>query len=134
MTITPFYAGLLALLFIYLSLRVIGRRQATRTSLGDGGDSLLMRRLRAHANFAEYVPLALILMALAELQGVSGWGLHTIGLCLVTGRVVHARALSREPEPAGGRVLGMLLTFAAMASAALTTIGLTAMAILDRLG
>ncbi len=68
MTITPIYAGLLTLLFVALSVRVIGGRRMAGVGLGDGGNRLLLRKTRAHGNFAEYVPFALILMALAELQ------------------------------------------------------------------
>ena len=70
MSVTPIYAGLLALLFILLSMRVIGTRRAARVALGDGGIPALLRRQRVHGNFAEYAPLALLLMALAELQGL----------------------------------------------------------------
>ena len=59
---------LLALFFVVLTFRVIGKRRVARISLGDGGDRGLLRRQRAHANFAEYVPLALILMICAEMQ------------------------------------------------------------------
>jgi uncharacterized membrane protein YecN with MAPEG domain len=37
-TITPIYAGLLGLLFLYLSGSVIVGRGGKKVSLGDGGD------------------------------------------------------------------------------------------------
>ena len=54
MVITVFYGSLLAPLFIMLAVRVIGVRRTARIALGDGGDDLLRRRIRVHANFAEY--------------------------------------------------------------------------------
>ena len=78
MTITPIYAGLLTLVFVALSVRVIGGRRMAGVGLGDGGNRLLLRKTRAHGNFAEYVPFALILMALAELQAGPGWVVHLL--------------------------------------------------------
>ena len=66
MEITALYASLLAPLFILLSVRVIGARRSARVPVGDGGNTVLLRRMRVQANFAEYVPFALLLMALAE--------------------------------------------------------------------
>ena len=55
-----------SLLFVVLSFRVIAGRRASSTALGDGSNPDLFRRIRVHSNFAEYVPLALILLGLAE--------------------------------------------------------------------
>lgn len=123
MVITAFYASLAALLFVFLSARVIRMRVSERVALGDGGDEMLGRRLRAHGNFAEYAPLALVLMALAESQGASVWILHGLGLLLLAGRSIHAFAVSRSPEPLKLRVLGMGLTFTALIGGALTNLG-----------
>ena len=62
MVVTPLYAALLALWFVVLSLHVIRCRREARVSLGDGGNGRLQRAIRAQANFAEYVPLALVLL------------------------------------------------------------------------
>lgn len=121
-TITPIYAALLAILFVALSFRVIGFRRANRVSLGDGDNSDLLRRVRVHGNFAEYVPFALLLMLLAELQGTSGWVLHMLGLLLLTGRILHAVAITNGQM--GGRVGGMVLTFLTLISAALINLAL----------
>ena len=123
MTITPIYAGLATLVFVALSFRVIAQRRASGVTLGDGDDRLLRRRLRVHGNFAEYVPLALLLMALAELQDAAAWLLNLIGLALIAGRLIHAWGVSREPEEIRLRVLGMSLTFAALIAGALTNLG-----------
>ena len=112
--ITPIYACVLALIFIYLTFCVIGFRRGNQIGLGDGGDKTLLRRIRAHSNFAEYAPFALILMAFAELAGAPGWQLHIIGTLLVLGRLLHAIGFGREPETMNLRVAGMLMTIFAL--------------------
>lgn len=119
--VTALYAGLLAILFVGLSLRVIGGRHRAGLSLGEG-DRALLRRIRAHANFAEYVPLALILLGLAEGLGTPRWILHGLGLGLLAGRLAHAWGVSGEPEDLRFRMAGMASTF--------TVIGLGAAACL----
>jgi uncharacterized protein len=108
MIITPFYTGLLALLFFALSMRVVAVRG--RVSLGDGGDPDVLRRMRGHANFAEYVPLILLMMAFLELRHVGGLALHAIGIALVVARVLHGVALSFTSKWRFGRFFGALLT------------------------
>ena len=125
LTITALYAGLLSLHFIVLSLRVIRTRRESRVPLGDGGDQALLRSLRVQANFAEYVPLGLILIALAEAQQLAGWLLHGLGLALLIGRLLHAAGVSRDPEPYRLRVAGMSLTFTVLALGATLNIGLS---------
>jgi len=61
MTILPIYAALLALLFVLLSIRTIRTRHSRGVALGHGDDPAMLRAMRVHANFAEYVPLALLL-------------------------------------------------------------------------
>lgn len=134
MIVTPLYAGVLALLFLVFSVRVIGRRRAARVGLGDGGDRLLLRRQRVHGNFAEYVPLILVLMALAELQGLPGWALHTLGIALLIGRAAHGFGVGREPEPRLARVIGMATTLSVLGSAALTVIAMSVPAMLAGAG
>ena len=119
MPITALYAALLSVLFLYLSFRVIGRRRAQKVEIGDGADKELLRRMRVHANFAEYAPWVIILTGLAESMKAPGLLLHAIGLALLAGRVAHAYALSQTPHVMPMRVAGMMLTFAAMAGGAI---------------
>src|SRR5207248_9924879 len=104
MIVTPFYAGLLALIFFVLSMRVVAVRG--RVSLGDGGDPMVLRRMRGHANFAEYVPLILLMMALLELGRSPAWALHAVGAVLVIARVLHGIALSFSSKWRFGRFYG----------------------------
>jgi uncharacterized membrane protein YecN with MAPEG domain len=110
MIVTPIYAGLLALLFFVLSLRVVKLR-GHGASLGDGGNPVLLRRIRAHGNFAEYVPFILLMMGMLELSHFSSYLLHALGVTLVIARLLHAYALSFTEKFKFGRFWGTALTF-----------------------
>ena len=114
--ITAFYGGLLGITFIYLSILVVQRRKTTKISLGDGGDHHFLGVIRAHGNFAEYVPLTLVLMLVAELNHAHFMLLHLVGACLLIGRVVHAYGLRHHSGASWQRVYGMLLTFGALSA------------------
>jgi uncharacterized protein len=117
--VVPFYAALLAALYIFLSIRVVRMRVANRIGLGDGSHPRLRRAIRVHANFSEYVPLALILLAFVEMQQSAPPFVHALCLSLLLGRFIHAYAVSQENEPVRLRVAGMVLTFVAIGGAAL---------------
>ena len=112
--ITPLYAGLLVLWYLVLVWRVVHHRRRARVSLGDGGDPALQRAIRGHANFAEYVPLALLMMAMLELSRTSIYVLHALGLALLIGRLLHGYALSFTPRFSFGRTGGTVLTVAVL--------------------
>lgn len=118
MYVTPLFAGILALVFYTLALRVILARGRFSVGLGDGGERLMLRYIRVHGNFAEYVPLVLILMMMGELLEAPFWLTTIIGAVLVAGRMLHAVGVSREPEISGSRQIGMGLTFTALLLAA----------------
>jgi uncharacterized membrane protein YecN with MAPEG domain len=120
MPTTALYASLLAFLFVFLSVRVIRTRRGAHVALGDGGDRLLLRRMRVQANFAEYVPLALILIGLAESLGAPAALLHGLGTGLVAGRASHAFGVSRDPEDFRFRVAGMGATLTIILAAGAT--------------
>ncbi|NGN97231.1 membrane-associated protein [Grimontia sp. S25] len=118
--ITPIYAALLCLVFIYLAMRVIKFRRGYKVALGDGDEKLLNKAIRAHGNFAEYVPFALLLMLMVELQlDQQSPYLHVLGIALLLGRLLHAYAVSQPTEPLKFRVYGMLLTFTVLIASAL---------------
>lgn len=120
----PLYAALLALLYIYLSVRTIGLRRKLQVVLGPGDNPEMLRAMRVHANFAEYVPLALILIYLVEAQGTAAWLVHALGAALLLGRCLHAYGVSQVQETFAFRVSGMVLTF--------TVLGVSAGLILTR--
>lgn len=109
MFVTPLYAGILTLWFVLLSLRVANLRRRG-ISFGDNGDIGVTRVVRAQANFAEYVPLALLLMGFVEVSRYSIYLLHAFGITLVVARLFHGLALSFG-RPRFGRVAGTALTF-----------------------
>ncbi len=117
--ISPLYAGLLALLFLWLSLRVVKGRRAHKVSVGDGGEKDMVKRMRVQANCAEYAPIGLILLAMLELQGVAGGWVHAGGLALLAGRVLHAWGFGRTPQVVRARIWGMYLTIGSIAGMAL---------------
>jgi uncharacterized membrane protein YecN with MAPEG domain len=125
MPITAFYASLLAGLYLVLSARVIGWRRSRRVELGDGEDPQLLRRMRVHANFAEYVPFTLLLMALAENMTPPRPLIHVVGILLVVGRAMHAYGLSQTPHILRYRVGGMVLTLLALGIAAMICFSLS---------
>lgn len=101
----------LALIYFVLSVRVVRGRFKLRVSMGDGGNDDLQTRIRIHGNFAEYVPLLLIFLALFELAGVDKFVLGIGGVVLVVARLLHAFGMPRRP-PNFYRVAGTALTFA----------------------
>lgn len=120
--VTAGYAGLLALGYVLLSVRVIRSRRRAKVPLGGGDHPPLERAMRAHGNFAEYVPLALILLMLAELGGAAAWLLHAAGLALLAGRIIHAYGVSQIEEDYRFRVAGMALTLTALGLAAVLSL------------
>jgi len=112
--VTPLYAGLLALWFLVLTWRVIQRR-GKGTWIGDGGDQALLRVIRGHANFAEYVPLALLMMGFLEVSRFSIYVLHALGIVLLVARLLHGYALSFTEHFPFGRFWGSTLTFIVLA-------------------
>jgi uncharacterized membrane protein YecN with MAPEG domain len=109
--VTSLYAALLGFVLLWLSIRVIGHRRRARVAIGTGEDQGLLRASRAQGNFVEYVPMALILLALLELSGASALMLHALGAGLLGGRVAHGIGIGQEPENLKLRQIGMALTF-----------------------
>jgi uncharacterized protein len=124
-SITASYAAVLGLGYVYLSMR-IGILRWRLNSYMEERDIKLRRLVRVHANFSEYVPFALLLIAIAELLGTPAPLLHLLGASLVLARVLHAIGVAREPEPIWLRVIGFTITLAVIAIAACTSLYLVA--------
>jgi len=123
-TVSLLFAALHALLLIGLSLSVVLQRRSARVGLGDGGDAVLARRIRVQANFIEYVPLALLLLALLELGGLARMWVWVFGSVLLLGRMLHAVGLSGSAGTSKGRLYGTLLTWIGLVAMALTGVWL----------
>ncbi len=117
MSVTPLYAGLLALWFVVLGVKVVDERRRHKVGFGDGGKPPLQRAIRGHANFSEYVPLALLLLAVLELSRFPAYVLHGLGATLLAARLLHGYALSFTQHFPFGRVTGAALTFTVIAVA-----------------
>lgn len=116
------YAALLGLFYVWLSFRVTGIRRRTGIAIGHAGNDAMERGMRAQANFNEYVPLSLLLIALAGVTGTAPVLINLLGLALVLGRLLHAYSLLvHEPRHGryGLRVAGMVLTFSTLLIASL---------------
>jgi len=105
MMVTLVTAGCCGLLYFILSLRVVQLRQAHKVTIGDGGHDPLLSRIRAHANFAEYVPIILILMGLIEMRTGTTELLTATGIVLFLIRIAHALGMAR-PAPNAFRIVG----------------------------
>lgn len=108
--VTTLIACILAALFMRLSLGVIRLRRQHKVGLGSGGVDDLERAIRAQANFVEYVPIALILMACLELNGAPLWLIAIPGIALVAGRMIHAKGINQPPPHFSNRIIGMKFT------------------------
>jgi uncharacterized membrane protein YecN with MAPEG domain len=122
--ITALYAGLLGLLFLVLCWQVVDHRRRGKIGLGTGGNMDLERAIRVHGNFAEYVPLFLVLLLLAELGGAAGWLLHVLGGSFLLSRVAHAWGLSKSGGTSPGRFYGTLFTWITLLLVALLNLWL----------
>lgn len=114
MPVTPLYAALLGLMFVALSVRTIRLRRRYRVAIGDGRNAELQRAMRVNANFAEYVPLTLLLVWFVELHDGPRLHVHALGIALLCGRVLHAWGVSQVRENFRYRTAGMALTFGVM--------------------
>jgi len=100
------YTALLGLLLIALSIRVVLARRRFRVGLGVGTEEGMQQAVRVQANFAEYVPLAVVLLVMAELTDMPIIAVHAAGIVLVTSRLLHAWGLSQSPGRTFGRFYG----------------------------
>jgi uncharacterized membrane protein YecN with MAPEG domain len=87
-----------------------------KIGIGDAGNHQMLRAMRVHSNFAEYVPLSLLMLYLVENQGANPLLIHSLGLCLLVGRLSHAFGVSQENENFTFRVAGMAMTFTTLLS------------------
>ena len=108
--ITPFYAAFIALIFVVLSVRTLLLRRRLGIAIGTGEDLKLTRAMRVHSNFAEYVPIALILIYFLEVGTDTDVWIHVLCVSLIAGRLFHAYGVSQIKEDYRFRVAGMILT------------------------
>ena len=123
--ITGIFAGLNTILLLYLSIQVISYRRTKQIAFGDKDDVGLIRRMRAQANAAEYMPISLILLGLTEGMSAPGWAVGLWGAALLCGRVMHGLSFASKDTKVHFRyrVVGMHLTLWPLLAAAAGLIG-----------
>ena len=109
--VSPLYVGLACLMIVALALVVSLRRNKFRVGLGDGNQITLLQAIRAHGNFAEFVPLALLAIVVLEATGESRYIIHVLGIALIVGRLCHAIGLLSTAGQSIGRRIGTALTW-----------------------
>lgn len=125
---TSIYAGLSGLLLVWLAFQAIKERRASKIKLGDNGIFALQTAIRAHGNFAEYMPITIILLFLFEYNGAPAWMIHVIGVTFLIGRWIHSQGLLKDDLRK--RVQGMGFTFSVLIGLAIANIGIAAFSIL----
>lgn len=129
LVVTPAYAALMGLVFMLLSVRTLLLRRKLKIGIGDGKNLEMLRAMRVHANFAEYVPITLILVVILEINQASPLLLHALCTCLLAGRLLHAFGVRRVNENYKYRVCGMALTFTSLGFAILANLFISATSI-----
>lgn len=124
--VTSMFAALFGIVMLILWVNVTKTRAVAGISIGDGGDVTLHEKIRRHGNFTEWVPMTLILLALAEAQGAGAAWLYAAGALALVGRLIHPFGLraGRAAHPARiigntGNILAMLLLIGSLAQGAL---------------
>jgi uncharacterized membrane protein YecN with MAPEG domain len=120
-SITAIYLAILALLYAVLCLQVARLRRRNRAGFGDGGNAELRCAIRAHANFAEYVPIIVLMVALLEASGLPAGWVHLLMMALLAARVLHPIGMYASPgtpQFSVGRVGGMAITMTVLITSA----------------
>jgi len=119
LSITALYAGILSLIMVALAINVTIHRAKLRVPMGDGGNAIMLRMIRLHGNAVEYLPLALLLMAIYEING--GWhsALHAAGIALVVARILQSWNMWSTDIAGFGRISGQSLTWLTIITLAL---------------
>jgi uncharacterized membrane protein YecN with MAPEG domain len=125
-SITAIYLAVLALLYAALGLQVARLRRGNRVAFGDGDNMKLRSAIRAHAHFAEYVPIIALMVAMLEMSGLSAIRVHLLMGTLLVARLLHPLGMDAKPltwQFRVGRVGGMVVTIGLMVSCALLILG-----------
>ncbi len=111
--VSAVFAAVLGLLLLVLSGMVSRFRLKYQKSLGVTDDRDFEAAIRAQANLVEYAPLGLVMLAIAELNGVPSGLVYWTGMAFVVGRVLHAFGMiNGRGGPHIARMTGILLTWA----------------------
>ena len=120
--LTAIYAAILTFVYVKLALNVINLRHQNKVSLGDGGREDLQQAIRSHGNFAEYVPLGLILLGCLEANHIHWTIILLLGGLFTTGRLYYAKAFLETTPNMELREKGMKYTLWGLLALASTNI------------
>jgi uncharacterized membrane protein YecN with MAPEG domain len=121
-SVTAGYLAVLALVYAVLSMQVVRLRQKNLAAFSDGGNLQLRSAIRAHAHFAEYVPITVLMVAMLEMSGGSTLRIHLLMGALVVGRLFHPLGMYAAPNTLQfrvGRIGGMMITIGLLVTCAL---------------
>ncbi|WP_323750545.1 MAPEG family protein [Marinobacter sp.] len=118
--ITAVFAAAIGILLLVLSVMAVRFRLKYQIGMGVNDDPVFQATVRAHANLVEYAPIGLIMLAIAELNGVSSTWVYWTGMALVLGRILHAFGMIKgKGRTHKARLVGMVLTWLSILMAAL---------------
>jgi hypothetical protein len=120
--VTATYLAVFGLVYAVLSMRVVLMRRRNRIAFGDGDNAGIRAAIRAHAHFAEYVPIIVLMVGALELLGTPAVQLHILLGTLLVSRIIHPFGLQVKPGTTQflvGRVFGMTLTMFVLVTSAL---------------
>ncbi len=120
--LTAIYAAILTFVYVKLALNVINLRHQNKVSLGDGGREDLQQAIRSHGNFAEYVPLGLILLGCLEANHIHWTIILLLGGLFTTGRLFYAKAFLETTPNMELREKGMKYTLWGLLALATTNV------------
>jgi uncharacterized protein len=112
------YIAILIVMAVVLSANVAFRRGSLQIGIGDGGNAQMARYMRVHGNFLENAVLAIGGLIMLAVIGAPAWSVHSVGISMIIGRILHAVGISRNSGASFGRVAGMILTYTSLLCAA----------------
>ena len=121
-SITAGYLAVLALVYAALAINVVRQRRQNLAAFGDAGNPALRSAIRAHAHFAEYVPIIALMVAMLEISGMAAWRVHLFMGALLISRLLHPFGMYAKPGTTQfriGRVLGVTLTLLVLIASAI---------------
>ncbi|MDX1800567.1 MAG: MAPEG family protein [Marinobacter sp.] len=121
--VTAIFASVLAVLMVFLAYRISMFRLKFKQSLGTTENPDFQAAVRAHGNLVEYAPMALVLMAIGEMNGVGSLVVYWVGMVFTLGRFLHAWGMIRgQGGPHRARLFGTLCTWLSMLAMAVLVV------------
>ncbi|MFV7772275.1 MAPEG family protein [Shewanella marisflavi] len=122
-SVSGFYIALTAIMAVFFTYRVVRLRRGLKIGLGSGGSDELRLANRVHANLIENAPMALLLLLVAELNGLAAVYLHGVGTIWLVARILHAIGLTQGRGGYHfGRFWGVLLSWIVILALALVNL------------